>query len=690
MLVPVSAAPLTSDALTAELRGGLRPLLEPRSLAIVGASDRQGAHWALVENAQRGRITVWPVNPSRRQVLGLRCYGSIAELPAVPDVVLLAVGHQRVERAFADAIDAGCRTFVLPGLGNESGRAGPAVAAAIAAHAADVDAAVLGPNCMGVAVPQAPSCWIGTLPESFAPGGVAVVTQSGSIGEALVALGPRIGFRCVVSSGAETVRDVADLCALLSNDEQTRAVGLFLETVRRPPAFSRALELLAAADKPVVALKVGRSEAGARVALAHTGALVGSRHAFSALLRRHGATEVDDFPELVETLEIVGRRRCPRGTRVAAISESGGEAALLADAGEAAGLTFTPLPPALAHRLVEEFPNFVSPQNPLDAWAIDNVERVFPRSLELLARSGAFDIVIAQVDHSQFRGEWEQGWVRLIVDALAAAVDGTHVFPAVTTVQTSDALPELAELARAHDVALLRGSGAAVRALARVARRRVYHTPGVVGPPVDLSDLLAAAGALPEHESATVLERYGIAVAPRQRASTPAEAAARAAELGFPVVVKVDGPAHKSRGGGVALGVASPEAASARAAELGGRVLVAKQLDPGPEVLCGAVRDPLYGPLVTVGPGGAAVEALAITAVACAPVGADEASDLVADAPGVAAVASAQAREALAATLVALGRLAVDHPEIAEVDVNPLVLSADGATAVDALVVVGG
>jgi acetate---CoA ligase (ADP-forming) len=674
--------------LTTELRGGLQQLLEPRSLAIVGASDRQGAHWALVENAKRGGVAVWPVNPSRDEVLGLRCYATVAELPGPPDVVLLAVGHRHVEHAFTDALDAGCRTFVVPGLGNEAGREGPAVAAAIARGAAAVDAAVLGPNCMGVAVPQAASCWIGTLPASFLPGRVAVVTQSGSIGEAMVALGPRIGFRCVVSSGAETVRDVADLCALLVDDERTGAVGLFLETVRRPPAFARALELLADADKPVVCLKVGRSEAGARVAVAHTGALVGSRQAFSALLRRYGAIEVDDFPELVETLEIVGRRRRPRGTRVAAISESGGEAALLADAGEPAGMPFTPLPPDLARTLSVEFPNFVSPENPLDAWAIDSAETVFPRSLQLLARSGAFDIVLAQVDHSQFRGEWEQGWVRMIVEALAAAVEDTEVFPAVTTVQTADALPELAELARAHDLPLLRGSGAAIRALARVARRCTYHAPEVVDPPVDLSDLLVAAGALPEHESAAVLERYGIAVAPRRRASSPAAAAACAAELGFPVVVKVDGPAHKSRGGGVVLGVASPDAASTRAAELGGRVLVAKQLNPGPEALCGLVRDPLYGPLVTVGLGGAAVEALALTVVACAPLGADEALDLVDEAPGLSAVASPRAREALAAALVALGRLGVDHPEIAEVDVNPLVLSADGATAVDALVVV--
>ena len=272
----MSAAQVSPDDVAAKLRGGLRSLLEPRSLAIVGASERAGAHWAVVENAKRGGVAVWPVNPSRDEVMGLRCHPSVADLPASPDVVLLAVGHQRVEQAFLDATEAGCRTFVLPGLGNESGDAGPPVVAAIAARAAEIGAAVLGPNCMGVAIPGGASCWIGTIPDSFSPGQVAVVTQSGSVGEALIALGPRIGFRCVISSGAETVRDAADFCALLAEDERTGAVGLFLETVRRPSAFARALELLAEADKPVVCLKVGRSQAGARVALAHTGALAGS------------------------------------------------------------------------------------------------------------------------------------------------------------------------------------------------------------------------------------------------------------------------------------------------------------------------------------------------------------------------------------------------------------------------------
>jgi acetyltransferase len=685
----VAGTEIWSDEVASALRGGLRPLLEPLSLSVVGASDRGGAHAALFENARRGGAAVWPVNPSRTEVLGLPCFPAVADLPARPDVVLLAVGHRRVESAFEDALAAGCRTFVLPGLGNEAGAEGPPIAAAIAARALDAGAAVLGSNCMGIAVPSGASCWIGTLPEAFLAGRVSVVTQSGSVGEALTALGPRIGFRCVISSGAEIVRDAADYCALLADDDATAAVGLFLETVRRPAEFAHALELLADAGKPVVCLKVGRSEAGARVALAHTGAIVGSAQAFSALLRRHGAIEVEDFPELVETLEVLGCRRRPRGTRIAAISESGGEAALLADAGEAAGLAFPALPVDLALALRREFPNYVSPGNPLDAWAVDAVEKVFPRSLELLARSGAFDVLVAQVDHSQFRGDWEQEWARLIVRSLADAVEGTSVFPAVTTVQTSDPRPELARLARELDLPLLRGSGAAIRALACVALRRApVAVAADGGPAVDVSDLLAADGPLPEHESAAVLERYGLRFAARRRARSPAEAAAAAVELGFPVVVKVDGPAHKARSGGVVLGVGSAEEVEARAAELGGRVLVARQVPYGTEAFCGAVRDPLYGHVLTVGLGGAAIEALSLAAVGLAPVDLDYALELVAEAPGLAATASPAARAALAETLVALGRLVRDHPEIAEVDVNPLILDADGATPVDALVVV--
>ncbi len=662
----------------------VRALLFPRSVAVVGASPRHGR---IVEEIVRSGIPAWGVHPTRDEVLGLPCFASVADLPERPELAALLVGHERVEAAFDESLASGVRAFFLPGLGNEAGAAGPEVAARIAEHARTEDAVLLGPNCMGVAAPEEGSLWIGTVPDTFRPGRVSVVSQSGSIAEALLGIGPRVGFRSVVSSGGEAVTDAADVLGFFAQDEGTGAVGLFLEAVRRPVEFASALARCAEAGKPVVCLKVGRSQAAARAALAHTGAVVGSERAFSALLHRYGAVEVDDFTALVETLEVLGRARRPRGKRIAAISESGGEGALLADQGEAAGIPFEPLPEAIAAELTARFPNYGAPGNPLDAWAIDEADAVFPGSIEVLVGSGAFDIVVAQADQSQFRGAEEHEWCFMIVKALAEATAGTDIFPAVTTVSAVDPRPEVAEHALEHDVALLRGPRDAMRALAAAASLRTASAQPEPAAPVELADLLQE-GPLPEYESALVLERYGVPVAPRRRAASPEEAAAAAAELGFPVVVKVDGPAHKAAQNGVVLGLADEDGVRSATQRLGGRVLVASQAEGGAEAFCGMTRDPDFGPVLAVGLGGRAVESLSLAAVSLAPLGEEEARQLVAEAPGLEATPAAQ--EALAATLVALGRLAVDHPRIAAVDVNPLILSADGAVAVDALVVVEG
>jgi len=662
----------------------VRPILFPRSVAVVGASPR---HARIVEEVVRSGIPAWGVHPTRDEVLGLRCFPSVADLPEQPELAALLVGHERVEEAFREALAAGVRAFFLPGLGNEAGAAGPEVAERIAERARAEDALLLGPNCMGVAAPEEVSLWIGTVPDTFRAGRVSVVSQSGSIAEALLGIGPRVGFRSVVSSGGEAVTDAADILGLFAKDEGTGAIGLFLETVRRPAEFVLALEGCAEAGKPVVCLKVGRSQAAARAALAHTGAVVGSERAFSALLRRHGAVEVDDFTALVETLEVLGRARRPRGKRIAAISESGGEGALLADQGEAAGIPFEPLPDSVTSELTARFPNYRAPGNPLDAWAIDEAEAVFPRSIEVLVGSGAFDIVIAQADQSQFRGAEEHEWCFMIVKALAEATVGTDTFPAVTTVSAVDPRPEVAEYALEHDVALLRGPRDAMRALAAAASLRPASGQPEPRAPVELADLLQE-GPLPEFESALVLERYGVPLAPRRRAASPEEAAEAAAELGFPVVVKVDGPAHKAAQNGVVLGLGDEDGVRGATQRLGGRVLVASQAEGGAEAFCGMTRDPDFGPVLAVGLGGRAVEVLSLAAVSLAPLGEEDARQLVAEAPGL--ETSPAAQEALAATLVALGRLAVDHPRIAAVDVNPLILSADGAVAVDALVVVEG
>jgi len=654
----------------------LRPLLHPRSLAIVGASPRNED---AVLTAREGTIPVWGVNPGRSEVLGLECFPTVAELPEIPEAAMLLVNHERVEAALDDCLAAGIRAFVVPGIGAEAGAAGKAVIDRVAATARAAGALLIGPNCMGAVVPGETSMWIGRPPATTAPGQVAVLAQSGSIADAFISLGGRIGLRYVISAGAEAVTGAADYLFHFAQDDATKAVGLFLETVREPERFVSGLAACAAAGKPVVCLKVGRSEAAARAALSHTGALVGSGRVFSAVLRRHGAIEVDDFHELVETLEVLGRRRWPRGPRLAGVSESGGECGLLADQAESAGIPFVPLSQTLCERLVERFPNYLDPGNPLDAWAVAPAEEIYPGSLELLAESGEFDVLVALADLSQFRDVGNEEWCELTLRALARLADEHGLFGACVTVHSADPPRHFQALAHELDLALLRGPRDAMRAIANVATRR---DPSRVPPSPAAAAPLAGTGALSELESSELLAGYGIRFAPARRASTAAEAAAAFTELGAErVVVKVDGVAHKAREGGVVLDVVTPEEAAAAVERVGGRALIATQLPKGTEVFVGMTRDAGFGPILAVGLGGVAIESLDRARSCAGPLELELALELVAE------VGIEQAAGEVAAALVAVSRAATEHPEIVEIDVNPLLLHGERATAVDALVV---
>ena len=287
----------------------VRPLLHPRSLAIVGASPRNED---AVLTALESGIPVYGVNPGRDEVHGLRCWPSVAELPEVPETAMLVVNHERVEAALDDALAAGVRAFVVPGIGAEAGAAGREITERVAARVRGAGGSMVGPNCMGVVVPGGASAWIGRPPPTTLPGHVAMLCQSGSMADAFLSLGGRVGIRCVVSLGAEAVTGVADYLDFLADDDGTRAIGLFLETVRRPGAFAAGLARCAEAGKPVVCLKVGPiGGGGPRGALAHGSA----RRLGTRVLGR--ATTLRRDP---------GRRlpradRDPRGTRPQALAE---------------------------------------------------------------------------------------------------------------------------------------------------------------------------------------------------------------------------------------------------------------------------------------------------------------------------------------------------------------------------------
>jgi acetyltransferase len=664
---------------------GLRSILAPERIALVGASAR---NLELVANVQRGTVAAHGVHPHRSQLAGLPCVASVEQLPTVPDLAVLAVGPAHVASSMRDALTLGVRSFVVPGLGVEAGQDGPRAVRELRRLAAETGAAVLGPNCMGIASPTAPSAWLGTIQPTFVPGPVAVVSQSGSVADAFLALGPRLGFTGVVSSGAELNRDAADWIAYFAGDPATTVIGVFLETVRRPDAFRQALRLAAEAGKPVVCLKVGRSELARRAALAHTGAVVGSHAVFGAVLRAHGALQADDLPEMIELLGVLAAPRRPRGSAIGAVTESGAEAALLGDLAEHHGLHFPPLPEHTRASLHEAIP-LLPLHNPLDPWAVAEPGAAFTTAISALADCGAYDVLLAQVDLSRYRGPAEQRWCAAVVHALADAGARTGLFTAVSTVHTADAPDELAGFATANGVSLLKGVGAALAAISTASRwQPLTDTPEeehATVPPGELAALLddRPAGPLAEYDSAMPLERAGVRFARRYRAASADEAAADAERLGYPVVVKTDGPAHKAREGGVVLGLTTEDTVRDAAARLGGRVLVAEQVPPGLEAFCGMVRDSTWGPTYAIGRGGTSVENhVPITLVG--PLTRQTVNSAV-----HAAGLDAWTRP-LTTALLALQAVALSTPRVDEIDVNPIICAPDGtAHAVDALVVLG-
>jgi len=664
-----------------DINAQLRPvnsLVDPLSSVIIGPSIRSAA---VVRNMLVSTIPVVGVHPTKSDVLGLNCLPSIADLPTVPELAVVMVGHERVEAAVYELMERGTRAFFFPGLGSEAGADGPLIAARIRERAEVNGSMIIGQNCMGIAKPGG-SPWIGSISPSFLKGHVGVTSQSGSVAEAFTTIGPRIGFRFVASTGSELNRDVSDFMDFMADDLETRAVGIFIETIRRPEAFIKALEKCARANKPVVALKVGKSNIAKRIALAHTGAVVGSNQAFSATLKRFAAIEVEDFPEMIETLEVLGKKRRPRGIRVSAVSESGGECGLLADRAEKNGLSFAALPEHTATALNKEFPNYQHPQNPLDSWGIDAPEIVFPRSMELLAESNAYDTLIAQVDISRFRGADELVWGTMVVEALGKTAEKFDIAPAVVSVHSVDAPQEILDICAQYDLPLLRGINTAMAAIGH-AGRWCESAPlkQNFGNPIEVSDMITRQGALPEYESAEILERYGVPIAARKRVTSAADAGPIATALGFPVVVKSDGPAHKSAFGGVILNIQSAEAAVQAVEKLGGVAFIAAQIPKGIEALVGMVRDEEFGPILAVGFGGVTVESKKPVTM-LGPVDLATAKKMVAE-TGIEDV-----HGVLATTLVSLGRIAYEHPEIVEIDVNPLIIHETATTAVDALVVI--
>ncbi|MDT5176068.1 MAG: hypothetical protein QOJ95_266 [Mycobacterium sp.] len=671
-------------------RTAVAAMLGARSVAIVGASARPDSFGArMIAEAQRSSARMHLVNPRYDRIGDLPCVSSLADLDEPVDLALLGVPDTALVDQVAAAADAGARSAVVFGAAN-------GVRDKVTAVASEAGMALCGAGCMGFVNNAIGLRALGYLePEVLPSGGVSLVTHSGSAFSTLLRSRRGFGFRLAVSSGQELVTDTADYVEYALDDPGTEMLALLLETPRAMPRLRRALRRAHEAGIPAVILPVGGSPAGQAMVAAHSGALAGGDAAWEAFCDTVGAVRVRDLAELTDTVELFGAgRRASGGHGVATVHDSGAERAMVADLAHDVGVEFATLLPTSLTAIEDLLDEGLTATNPLDVWGTGaDTRSLFRACLQVMMADPAVAVTALAVDLvTEFDGDTAYPDAMLDV---AAETDGPL---AVLTSVPSAVDAATAQLLRANGIPVLEGFRSGLSALGHLARwpRNIERHE----PPVDLDRQRRWLARLRDWAPGLefeLLADYGIPVAGSVEVHGLDGALTVADSLGYPVVLKTVAADHKSDVGGVALDLA--DAAAVRAAyedlanRLGPAVTVHPMVGDGIEVSVGVVRDATFGPLVVVAAGGVLVELLADRALACPPVsnaGALRMLDALRIRPLFDGWRGSPAADvgALAEVIVGFSRLATELGDALEaVEANPVIATASGAIAVDALVI---
>jgi acyl-CoA synthetase (NDP forming) len=697
----------------------LQSFFWPKSIAVLGASPdvhriRGRLLHQLRENGFPGRIL--PINPSYQEIDGLRCYPSIGAVGEPMDLALVAIPAVGVAPALEECAKAGVKNALIisSGFAEEGGAAGD-MQAALVEVTQRTGIRACGPNCEGYfnALGKVATTFSPTVEMREEEGRVlaserrvGVIAQSGGIGFALFNRGKAagIGFSYVISTGNEADLNMADFLDYMVEDESTHAVMLFCETARNGPAFVAALAKARRLGKPIIAIKIGRSDAGKRASASHTASLSGSYTAYRAVFDRYGVIEAEDPDEAVAIAGVLLTCPLPKGRRTGIITPSGGGGAWMADTLSAHGLIVPTLSDGTQATLRSLMPSYGASGNPVDVTAQgSNTGPALMTAMETLAGSDEIDmlVLIASLT-SETRVSTDAERVRE-----TAARCGKPM-----TVWTYTLPSEFGRRSAAgcglfvHSD--LRNVGVAMGRLAGYAEAMARPLPALpagreIAPlPEDLPHVLT------EHHAKAVLAPFGLPESRERLATTAAEAAESAIGLGFPVVLKIASPdlPHKTEAGGVILGLQSQQSVTAafdqimqsakryKADACIDGVLVQKMAPKGHELVIGMVNDPTFGPIMMVGFGGVMVELMGDVVHRPAPVDVAEATDMLRGLKSSKLLVGFRGAKPIdiapAAELIAnLSQAAVAYRErIAEMEFNPVILHADGSglTIADALI----
>ena len=706
-------------------------LLWPRSVALIGASSDA--------ESLRGRIlqvmkshpyagAFYPVSRTQKEVMGLKAYASITDLPPPVDLAVIIIPAKHVPEELERCGKAGVRSAIVlsSGFAEAIGDAGAGMQAEVRAIATRYGMAVMGPNSEGFANTAAALC------PTFSPATeasdrpllpigpprrqLAVMAQSGGIGFAFFDHGraKELSFRYIVTTGNEACLETLDFADYILEEDKTDVLMMLLEDVKSPDTFRRVAEKALRAGKPIIVNKIGQSDAGARAAASHTAALAGAPAAYRAMFERYGLIEGCDIGEMVDIAQgfLSFGDRLPAGRRIGICTASGGGGGWMADACVAAGLEVPELDAETRKRIDVHLPSYGTSQNPVDATAQAVYKLGYAGLIELVAPSPMIDaIVVVMTARSSHNIERQQAQLeRVARETKKPILLWSYTLPAQRSVEilTGAGYPlytSIPHCARALK-AMADYRAFRERFLAPIEARSA-RTPGKGLAAKALSD---CGPVLCEWEARQVLAHYGIGADGIGALATSREAGVAAARsIGGPIALKVQSPdvLHKTEAGAVVLGLASPEAVAAAYdkaladtrrhvpnATIRG-MLVQPMAPPGREMILGVKRDATFGPMLLVGLGGVHVEVLKDVALAPVPLGAREAPDLLARlkcAPLLEAHRGKPAADvdALVDLMVRLGQFAADHADtIAEIDLNPVIVhdAGRGLTVAYALIV---
>ncbi|MBI5880186.1 MAG: acetate--CoA ligase family protein [Chloroflexi bacterium] len=710
----------------------LEHFLNPKSAAIIGVSP----NWSYINTIFKHFVAlkkpgrVYPINPRYPDVDGVKCYHRLTDVPDDVELVLVAVPVRLVPDALEQCEQKKVKAIniITSGFAEIGGEEGDRRHKMMTDFVERTGIRIVGPNCYGNAsaiyrfagMPNtALMCQrAGRLSLAFQSGGIAISVISNCVDR-------YIDIAHVLSTGNEVDLDVADCVRYFAEDDNTQVVGCYVEQFRKPEAFLEAAELCAAARKPIVVLKSGRSEVGAKMAQAHTGALAGSDKIIDAMLRKYGVTRVYDFNEMIETMAIMHSKKLPKGRGVGALTNSGGENSVLVDLAEEIGVSFPPFSPDSAAIIREELYDYIAVSNPLDITGPGGTAdmNVHEAALDGMGSDPSIHIILHNLGgNTKFDAASPSG--KVILAAIQKYPDKVWLRSSKVAGTFRDkplGMPDFAEpRADFEGVPFMQGTTNILKAVkhlidyAEYQNRRAGIKPA---PPVDAARqtkaraLVKAAGgrALTESEGKQVLALYGIPVTKEGIAQSADEAARVAQAIGFPVVLKIVSPQimHKTEAGGVVLNVKSADDAKTAferitasckkynpQAELQG-VSVQEMVGGGQEMILGMTRDPQFGPGVLVGLGGIFVEVLKDAALNIPPIDAEGAQAMIDSLRGKAILKGARGLKpsdvgALVQTLQDFSQLCVElKDDVKEIDINPFVVfeNGKGAKALDCLIV---